>query len=123
MVVDDHAMVRQGLATLLSEDERLEVIGEATDGLAAIEAVEHQQPEAMLLDLNMPRMNGIEATREIHRRRPEIIIIGLSVQDDDATAKAIRDAGAAAFLPKAGDADRMIATIVELTDGHRSSLP
>lgn len=114
MVVDDHAMVRQGIATLLGEDERLEVVGEAEDGLAAIERFEQQRPDVMLVDLNMPRMNGIEATREIHRRWPETIIIGLSVQDDEATAKAIQEAGAAAFLRKAGDSDRMIATIVEL---------
>lgn len=120
MVVDDHAMVRQGLATLLDEDERIEVVGEAADGLAALEAVEKQRPDVMLVDLNMPRMNGIEATREIHRHWPETIIIGLSVQDDEATARAICDAGAAAFLPKAGDSDRMIATILELADrAHR----
>jgi PAS domain S-box-containing protein len=114
LVVDDHAMVRQGLATLLDEDERLVVVGEAADGVEAIEAVEQHRPDVMLVDLNMPRMNGIEATREVHRRWPETIIIGLSVQDDDITARAIMAAGAAAFLSKAGDSDRMIATIVDL---------
>lgn len=118
LIVDDHAMVRQGLANLLDEDERLEVVAEAADGFEAIDAVGQHRPDVMLVDLNMPRMNGIEATREIHRRWPDTMVIGLSVQDDAATAKAIRDAGAAAFLSKAGDSDRLIETILELADGR-----
>lgn len=115
MVVDDHTMVRHGLATLLDEDERLVVVSEAPDGMAAIDAVEQHRPDVVLIDVNMPRMNGIEATREIHRRWPGTIIVGLSVQDDDTTAKAMRDAGASLFLSKGGDSDRLIAAVVELT--------
>lgn len=114
LVVDDHAIVRQGIANMLDMDERLTVVGEAADGLAAIEAVERHRPDVVLVDVNMPRMNGVEATREIHRRWPSIVAVGLSVQSDDATAQSMRDAGASAFLPKASDSDQMITTIVDL---------
>ncbi len=114
LVVDDHAMVRQGLATMISEDDRMTVVAEASDGIEAIEAVEKHQPDVILIDVNMPRMNGIEATREICRRWPESIVIGLSVQDDQTTANLMRRAGAKAFLSKGGNADQMIGTIVTL---------
>lgn len=115
LLVDDHAMVRQGLATILDEDEQIEVVMEAADGLAAVNAVEHHHPDVVLMDVNMPRMNGIEATREIHRRWPQMIVIGLSVQDDDATSQAMRKAGATHFLSKAGDSVRMISAILDAT--------
>ncbi len=114
LVVDDHAMVREGIAAVLNADGRLCVVAQASDGLAAVEAAERHQPDVILMDLNMPRMNGIEATREIRRRWPETIIIGVSVQDDPTTAQSMMGAGAVAFLPKAGDSDKMIAAILEV---------
>ncbi|MEX2381826.1 MAG: response regulator [Opitutales bacterium] len=115
VVVDDHTLVRQGITNIINNDDRLVVIGEAVDGVAAIETVERQRPDVVLMDINMPRMNGIEATREIHRCWPEIRIIGLSVQDDDASARSMLQAGASSFLPKAGDADHLISAILSLT--------
>ncbi len=114
LVVDDHAIVRQGITSILNEDERLMVIDEASDGLEAIEAVERLHPDIVLMDINMPRMNGIEATRVISRRWPETIIVGLSIQDDEATARAMREAGAADFIPKTGDSEHLIKTILSL---------
>jgi PAS domain S-box-containing protein len=114
LVVDDHAMVREGIASALRADPRLRVVGEAADGLEAIEAVDATSPDVVLIDLNMPRMNGIEATREIRRLHPEVVVIGLSVQDDEATARSMREAGAAAFLSKSGDTGQMVATIFSL---------
>jgi two-component system, NarL family, response regulator DegU len=118
-VVDDHTMVRQGLATLINDDERTTVVGEASDGLEAIEATERYQPDVILIDVNMPRMNGIEATREICRRWPNQIVIGLSVQADDTTADLMLKAGAKAFLSKGGNADHLIETIVGLNGQGR----
>jgi CheY-like chemotaxis protein len=123
LVVDDHAMVREGLATLLNDDERLVVVGEAADGIAAIEAVATLQPEVILIDVNMPRMNGIEAAREVKRRWPHVIIIGLSVQDDETTARAMREAGASAFLSKSADSTCMIETIFDLVSARNDQTP
>jgi len=115
LLVDDHAMVRQGLATLLNDDARLTVAGEAADGIAAIEAMGTHHPDVLLIDVNMPRMNGIEAAREIHRRWPETIIVGLSVQDDETTASARE------FRPfRANDRRSMVSPLDQLsssTDG------
>lgn len=114
LIADDHPIVREGIANVLNRDARIDVIAQAGDGIEAMEAIERHRPELVLLDVNMPRMNGIDAAREIHRRWPEIAIIGLSVQDDDATAKAMKDAGACDFIPKSEDPNKMISTIVRL---------
>jgi PAS domain S-box-containing protein len=114
LVVDDHAMVRQGLAMILNGDARLAVVAEASNGQEAIAAVERHRPDVVLMDVNMPHMNGIEATREIRRRWPEARIVGLSVQDDAGTVQAMRDAGASDFLAKTGDSDWMVSTIIGL---------
>jgi PAS domain S-box-containing protein len=115
LVVDDHPMIREGIANILGSDSRIVVSGQASDGVEALNAVERHQPDVVLMDVNMPRMNGIEATREIRQRWPNIRIIGLSVQDDPTTAKSMRDAGAAAFISKSGSSVAMIAAILNQT--------
>ncbi len=115
LVVDDHPMVREGIANILDADRRLVVSDQAADGIEAIQAMERHQPDVVLMDVNMPRMNGIEATREIRQRWPQTRIIGLSVQDDETTAKSMLDAGASFFVSKSGDSERMIAAILSLT--------
>lgn len=113
LVVDDHPMIREGIANIIGSDSRLVVSGQASDGIEAIIAVELHPPDVVLMDVNMPRMNGIEATREIRRRWPSTCVIGISVQDDPTTAKSICDAGASAFISKAGASDAIIAAIVK----------
>ncbi|HET8701455.1 MAG TPA: response regulator transcription factor, partial [Nitrococcus sp.] len=112
LVVDDHAIVREGIANVLNADERLVVVGEAADGVEAIEAVGRHRPDVVLIDVNMPRMNGVEAAHEIRRRWPEVRIVALSVQDDAATARSMIQAGAAAFVSKSSDANHMIKTVL-----------
>lgn len=114
LVVDDHAVVREGIAAVLSGDDRLVVAGQASNGEEALEWLEQEAIDVVLMDLNMPVMNGIDSTREIAHRWPETSVVGLSVQDDDATAQAMVDAGAALFLPKTGSSERMISAIVNL---------
>jgi DNA-binding NarL/FixJ family response regulator len=118
-VVDDHAIIREGLILILDDEDGIEVIGEAGDGLAAIAAIERQAPDVVLMDVSMPRMSGDDAAREIRRRWPQIAIIGLSAQDDAATERSMRDAGASAFVPKSGNSDLVVATILKL--GRRQS--
>lgn len=112
LVVDDHALVRQGLASTLLTDDRIQVVGEAADGLEALEAIERHRPHVVLMDVNMPRMNGVDATREIRRRWPSIKVVALSVQDDEATARTMLNTGAAAFISKSDDASRMIGVVM-----------
>lgn len=118
LVVDDHPIVREGITNVLAGDARLAVIGEAADGVDAIAAVEHHQPDVVLIDVNMPRMNGVEATREIHGRWPGVRLVALSVDDTDAMVRAMINAGAAAFVSKSDDAEKMIEAILTAVPGH-----
>lgn len=118
LVVDDHALVREGIATVIGEDDGFCVVGQASDGLEAIRAMETCHPEIVLMDLNMPRMNGIEATRVIRRQWPGTIIVGLSVQEDETTARSVVEAGASVFLSKSSTPDQIVATMRELVSKH-----
>ncbi|WNM62660.1 response regulator [Candidatus Nitrospira neomarina] len=117
LLVDDHAVVRQGLRSLLDAWPDVEVVGEAGDGIEAIRLTESLQPDVVVMDINMPHMNGIDATRQIRQNNPNIQVIGLSVRQDKETEQAMREAGAAGYLSKetAGqDLYRMIARIARL---------
>jgi NarL family two-component system response regulator LiaR len=100
MVVDDHAVVREGLRTFLQLQDGLEVVGEAADGDEAVRAAEHLRPDVVLMDLVMPRRDGVSAMRELRRRLPATRVIVLtSFTDDERLLPAIQ-AGAAGYLLK-----------------------
>lgn len=111
LLVDDHAMVRQGLRSLLSSYTDIEVVGEASNGEEALTGVVMHQPDIVVMDINMPKMNGIEATATIRNRHPEIIVIGLSVQTGGEVQQAMLKAGAAALLNKEAAVDQLYQTI------------
>ena len=113
LLVDDHAMVRQGLRSVLESYRDLELVGEAVDGEEAVAFVERLEPSIVLIDINMPKMNGIDATAEITARYPGIIVIGMSVNTGGATEEAMRNAGAAALLNKGAVVDELYRTIRE----------
>jgi len=119
VVVDDHAMVREGIASVLADDGRVTVTGEAGDGAEALDQLAQQQPDAVLVDVHMPHMNGVETTREIRRRWPQVVPIGLSVDNDASIDSRMREAGAADFIAKYGASEDLIGKILELTaDGQ-----
>jgi DNA-binding NarL/FixJ family response regulator len=88
------------------------VIGEARDGQEAVELALQTRPDVVLMDITMPRLSGIEATRYITARLPEVRVIGLSMHTGDDMAQAMRDAGAVAYLNKSEAADTLVATIL-----------
>ena len=100
LLVDDHAMVRQGLRAMLEDYGDVQIVGEAVDGREAVRLTEQLRPGVVVMDINMPKMNGIEATREITARYPNIIVIGLSVNAGDDNHRAMTEAGAATLLTK-----------------------
>lgn len=100
LVVDDHKAIRQGLRDLVGSYGDCTVAGEAEDGARACELAQQLGPDVILMDINMPRMNGIEATRWIKTKLPHIIIIGLSVNLNVESAHQMQEAGAAAYLAK-----------------------
>ncbi|MBX3302166.1 MAG: response regulator [Nitrospira sp.] len=111
LLVDDHAMMRQGLRAMLDGYEDVQVVGEAVDGLDAVRLAEQLQPRIVVMDINMPKMNGIEATREITSRNPHSIVIGLSVNAGDANHDAMIQAGAATLLTKEAAVDQLHQTM------------
>ncbi len=111
LLVDDHAMVRQGLRSILETYPDLEVIAEAADGDEAVEAAISKQPDVVVMDINLPKLNGIDATRRIKREAPNTLVIGLSVQYSAQTLNALLDAGAAALLSKEQATEDLYRTI------------
>jgi PAS domain S-box-containing protein len=115
LLADDHAVVREGLRELLSEQQQLEVVGEAADGVEAVAQAHALLPDVVLMDVCMPRMDGIEATRRIRAELPDVQVFGLSTQDHS-EAHPIERAGAAAYFSKNDGAERLIAGLVALQD-------
>ncbi|HKO29603.1 MAG TPA: PAS domain S-box protein [Nitrospiraceae bacterium] len=111
LLVDDHSMVRQGLRTMLESYADIEVIGEAANGEEAVTSVEQLQPAIVVMDINMPKMNGIDATAKIKSCYPHITVIGLSVNVGRDSAEAMRNAGAAMLLTKDAAVDELYIAI------------
>lgn len=113
LLVDDHAMVRQGLRSVLDAYTNIRVVAEARDGAEAIDLVEKQRPHVVVMDINMPKMNGIEATAHITSRYPETIVIGISVNVGDDNSAAMLRAGAATLLTKEAAVEQLHDTILD----------
>jgi PAS domain S-box-containing protein len=111
LLVDDHALFRNGIARLLKNEPGLEIVGEAKDGQEAIEFAQELKPNVILMDISMPGINGIEATRVIHEQHPEVCIIGLSMYDDPEKERAMRAAGATDYMNKGCAAAELVAAI------------
>jgi CheY-like chemotaxis protein len=115
LLVDDHAMVRQGLRSILDGYPNLDIIAEAGDGEEAITLARLLKPDLVVMDVNMPRLDGIEATRRIREELPSTYVVGLSVNEAEHIVKSMRAAGASAFLTKESAADHLYETIGAVT--------
>jgi two-component system response regulator NreC len=100
LIVDDHEIVRSGLRMMLSAQEGITIVGEAEDGRQALELVEELRPDVVLMDLTMPDMSGVEATRHIVERWPESKVLALTIHEDEAYFFKMLDAGALGYVPK-----------------------
>jgi DNA-binding NarL/FixJ family response regulator len=118
LVVDDHPIVRQGLKTLLEGRSGWEVVGEASDGMEAIEKAGQLHPDVMVLDVTMPRMNGLEACRAIRRTSPELEILFVTQHDSPQMMREALDAGARGYVVKS-NAARDLLEAVEAVSQHR----
>jgi DNA-binding NarL/FixJ family response regulator len=117
LLVDDHAMVRQGLRAVLDAYDDLHVIAEAADGAEAVQLVEDLRPRVVVMDINMPRMNGIDATTHIKTHWPETTVIGISVNTGDDISDAMKRAGAVTVLPKDTAVDQLYDAIIHEVGG------
>jgi DNA-binding NarL/FixJ family response regulator len=118
ILIDDHAMIRQGLRSLLEGHVGVEVVGEGKDGLEALELACRLNPDVVVMDLRLPRLDGLEATKLIHQERPAIAIIGLSV--DRSKSQALKEAGAVACLSKEPAADELFDVIQRIMAARRA---
>jgi len=112
LLVDDHALVRNGLSSVLRYHTELQVVGEAADGHEAVAMAAALKPDVVVMDVNMPRMDGVEASKRIKRDFPATVVIGLSMHEGGHHENAMRESGAAAYLTKDSAAERLIETII-----------
>jgi len=113
LVVDDHTIVRDGICALLALAGDIEVVGEAANGSEALKMVKELEPDVVLMDITMPIMDGLEATRRIHKEFPRIRVLALTQYDDKEYVFPVIEAGASGFISK-------VAASLELTSGIRS---
>ena len=118
LLVDDHPVVRQGLRTLLQGRSELEVVDEASDGLEAIEKVGNLQPDVVVLDVTMPRMNGIEACRLMKQKNPGLEVLFVTQHDSPQMMREALAAGARGYVVKSNLA-RDLVEAVEAVSQHR----
>jgi len=117
LLVDDHPVVREGLRTMLNTAPDIEVVAEAGDGLEAIERTNEHSPQVVLMDLRMPNMDGLEATRRIKSQLPSTSVIVLTIYDNDAYVVDAVRAGAGGYLLKDASKDLLIHTIRAVNSG------
>lgn len=119
LVVDDQTLFRTGLTSLLREDDRVEVIGEAADGVEAVKQAVKLKPDVVLMDLKMPNLDGIEATRQINEAVPEARILILTAFETDSQVILALKAGASGYVLKDSSATAIVNSIVAVTSGER----
>ena len=117
LITDDQTITRSGLQNLLAEQAHLDIVGEARSGEEAMELANTLQPDVILMDLRMPGMNGIEATRRIHRTSPQINILILTVFDDDTSVFSAIRAGAKGYLLKNVEQKELLQAIETVANG------
>lgn len=117
VIVDDHPVVRTGLKGMLQGDNRIEVVGDAEDGLRALIAVRERQPDVVLMDLRMPRMDGVEATEIIVRQHPLTRVLVLTTYDTDADILRAIEAGATGYLIKDAPREELLNAIMAAAEG------
>ncbi|OQY89440.1 MAG: DNA-binding response regulator, partial [Chloroflexi bacterium UTCFX4] len=117
LIADDQTITRSGLQTMLAEHQDMQVIGEARDGAEVVELAASLQPDVILMDVRMPGINGIEATRRIHRTSPHIRILVLTVFDDDTLVFPVIRAGASGYLLKNTEQDELLRAIRTVANG------
>jgi DNA-binding NarL/FixJ family response regulator len=118
VIVDDHPIVRQGLRTLLERQSDWQVVGEAADGIEALDKAHSLQPDVMVLDITMPRMHGLEVCRLLRQRTPGLEILFVTQHDSPHMMRAALDAGARGYVVKSNVARDLLAA-VEAVSQHR----
>lgn len=123
LICEDHALFREGLRAVLREHARLEVVGEAAQGREAVEAALRLRPDVVLMDIEMPEMSGLEATRRIVEAGPGVKVLVLTLYDDEEVIASCLDAGASGYVLKDGPAAQLVYAIEAVQQGKRYLSP
>ncbi len=118
LIADDHPVFRFGLRVLLQGEEDMEVVGEATTGREAVDMALKQQPDVVLMDLNLPEINGIEATRRIRDRLPRTAVLILTMFDDESSVFAAMRVGARGYLLKGAEGEETLRAVRAVASGE-----
>jgi len=118
LLVDDHAVVRSGLRMLLENEQDIEIVGEAENAAEAMESAMLLKPNVILMDIGLPDMSGIEATREIKKKVTDVAIIALTIHEDEEYFFKMLEAGASGYVPKRAAPDELITAIRAAANGQ-----
>ena len=121
LVVDDHTVVRQAFALMLEAEGDIAVVGQAANGRIALDLIARLRPDVVLMDINMPVMDGIRATGLIRAEFPEVRVVGLSMYEEHERARAMQEAGAQGYVTKSASPDELLAVIRRVWRGNAMS--
>jgi two-component system response regulator NreC len=123
LICEDHALFREGLRAILRDHTHIEIVGEATTGREAVEKAKRLRPEVVLMDLEMPEMSGLEATRRIVHADTGVKVVMLTLYDDEEVVARCLDAGAAGYVLKDGPSDQLLVAMEAVHKGQRYLSP
>jgi DNA-binding NarL/FixJ family response regulator len=123
LLADDHVLVRQGIRQFLEDEADIEVIAEANDGAEAIQMIQEQQPDIAILDIRMPQVSGVEATRRIKDRFPQVRVLILTAYDDDPYVFALLQAGADGYVLKTASSEELVRAVHTVYKGQSALSP
>src|SRR5438046_4891131 len=121
-VADDHEVVRKGLVSLLQAQPNWSICGEAADGHEAVEKAQRSKPDVVILDVGMPRLNGLEATRQLLKANPEAKVLILTLHESDQMVREVLNAGARGFVLKSDAARDLVFAVDARSEEHTSEL-
>ena len=117
LIVDDHQLFREGVKRILDFEETFEVVGEGDDGIEVVELYDKYKPDVVLMDINMPQMNGVEATEQLLQHHPDAKVIILSIHDDESYVSHALKSGALGYMLKEMDANAIVEAIKVVASG------
>ncbi len=123
LVVDDHELVRSGISRLLDDTGMIDVVGQAGSGEDAVRMAKEIEPDIILMDIHMPGIGGMAATRKILHNQPDAQIIAVTVSDDNPYATRLLKMGASGYITKGADADEMLRAIIKVKSGQKYISP
>lgn len=118
LIVDDHEIVRSGMRMMLEDESLLELVGECANGQEAIVKAQELQPDVIIMDITMPEMNGIDATRQIKALMPDMAVLAMTVHEDSDYFFEMLKAGASGYVPKRVASDELLRAIEIVASGH-----